>query len=262
MNVRNRHSWIMSLVGLTIMLVAGTAAAIPTGISGFSGQTQGNTCAFNGCHPMDDTGPKISITGPAELPPGATGQYIFTLLSNRARGGLDVSVDNAGAKLSVVSAMTQLLQGEITHSQPLAVANGQIVVKFDLTAPNTEGTVTLFGDGQADNQPGMDDSGATPTQLKVTIKVGAPIPDLGSTAGPTDMGASGTGTAGDDGGTVAATDDAGAGDPNGAVPPAGGGTVKTKHGCSFAGGADASATPWVLLLVAALRLRRRRGARV
>src|SRR5262245_18092323 len=106
MNARNRHSLIVGLVGTATMLIAGTAAALPTGISDFSGKTPAKTCATNGCHPRDDTGPTATITGPAELPPGATAQYVFTLTSKRARGGLDVAVDNAAAKLAVVSPMT------------------------------------------------------------------------------------------------------------------------------------------------------------
>jgi len=217
----------------TLLAGAGAATAMPDGISGYSGLAADKTCAT--CHPGGNP-PVATIDGPAMLAPGETAEYTFTLKTAKLFGGLDVAVDDAAARLTPVSPMTQLLGGEITHTQPLPVQNGEIVVKLSVTAPPTAGTITLHGDGQADNKPQIADSSATPIDFKITVGSGAAggTGGNGASAG-TGSGATGTGT-------------------TAAMPT---------HGCSFAAGAarlDASLAPaWLALLFGiALLIRWRR----
>jgi hypothetical protein len=118
-------------------------------------------------------------------------------------------------------------------------------------------------DGQADNNQNnvKVDSAAVPTQLKITVMAGVPASDLGGETAPADMGTGGgggtVGNSATDAGAVATTPPANggpAGNP-GSSPKA------SQHGCSFAGGAGASALPGVLFVLAGILLRRRRAAR-
>jgi hypothetical protein len=216
------HRSLTTLGIATTLLLARAALAMPDGISGYSGLTADKTCVA--CHPGGNP-PTASIDGPAMLAAGASAEYTFTLKTDRTFGGLDVAVDNAAARLMPVSPMTQLLGGEITHTKPLPVTNGEIVVKLGLTAPPTAGTVTLHADGQADKMPQIADSSAAAIDFVVTITGAA----VGSGNG------NGSGTGG-----------VGASSPS-AAP---------MHGCSFAiaDAVDASFAPAWLALLAVLAL--------
>jgi hypothetical protein len=227
------RSLILLALGSTLLLPR-AAAAMPGGINGYSGLTPDKTCAV--CHPGGNP-PIASLTGPTTLAPGATGVYTFTLETDRTFGGLDVAVDDPAAKLEPMSPMTQLLATEITHTQPLPVVSGKIVVQLELTAPPSPGIVKLHADGQADKMPQIADSSAAAVELVVTV------------AG------SGGGSAPGSGGNGATT---GGGAGEGTSPMA-----TPMRGCAFAGSAlplVASGAPlWLVLLGGlALVLRRRR----
>jgi hypothetical protein len=196
---------------------------MPGGISGYSGLAPDKTCVM--CHPGGNP-PVALLAGPAMLAPGATGEYTFTLKTDRTFGGLDVAVDDPAARLMPMSPMTQLLAGEITHSQPLPVENGEIVVKLELTAPSTPGMVTLHADGQADKMPQIADSSAAAVDFVVTVGNG------GGSAGGVGGNEAGAGSSGTGGGSMAAP----------------------MHGCALAGRAQASLAPAWLALLAGLAL--------
>lgn len=206
-----------------ILFAGARAAAMPDGISGYSGLSADKTCAT--CHPGGNP-PIATIDGPKMLAPGDTGHYTFTLKTEKTYGGLDVAVDDAGARLMPVSPMTQLLGGELTHMQPLPVQNGAIVVEFALLAPSTPGTVTLHADGQADKMPQIADSSATAIDFAVTIGAGSATGGNGASGGGAGSGAGAPGT-------------------TAAVP---------MHGCAFVAGAPALDAPAWLALVAGLAL--------
>ena len=210
------------------LLLPAAAAAMPDGISGYSGLAPDKTCVM--CHPGGNP-PIASLAGPAMLAPGATGEYTFTLKTDRTFGGLDVAVDNPAARLMPMSPMTQLLGGEITHSQPLPVMNGEIVVKLELTAPSTPGMVTLHADGQADKMPQIADSSAAAVDFVVTV--------------------------GNGGGSVGGN---GASPGGSGATPGGASMAAPMHGCTFAAGADPSLAPaWIALFAGlGIGLRRRR----
>jgi hypothetical protein len=128
--------------------------------------------------------------------------------------------------------MTQLLGGEITHTQPLPVTNGEIVVKLELTAPSSPGMVTLHADGQADKMPQIADSSAAAVDFVVTVGGGG---NAGGGVGGNGAGAGGAGGA-----------------AMGAAAP--------MHGCALGGGAarlDQSLAPaWLALLVGVMLIGR------
>ena len=223
----------LALLAAAAALVGGAraASAMPDGITGYSGLTPDKGCAT--CHPGGNP-PVATIDGPTTLAPGASAEYTFTLTTNKLFGGLDVAVDDAGARLTPVSPMTQLLGGEITHTQPLAVQNGAIVVKLSVTAPPTDATITLHADGQADNKPQIADSSATPIDFKITVGNG---------------GAAATGNTGGNGATGGTTTGGGGAAGAGTTP------AMPVHGCAFAPGAlDASLVPAWLALVFGIAL--------
>src|SRR4051812_45422869 len=116
---------------LILCLLAATAEARPTGISGASGKS-GTIC--NRCHSGGAT-PTVSLAGPATIAAGGQSTYTFTITGGAAvAGGLDAALDDAslaaGARLATVSPLTQLLNGEVTHTQPHDFAAGALTFQF------------------------------------------------------------------------------------------------------------------------------------
>jgi len=219
------RSLVLFAAASILLLLPRAAAAMPDGISGYSGLAPDKTCVM--CHPGGNP-PVATLAGPAMLAPGATGEYTFTLKTDRTFGGLDVAVDNPAARLAPMSPMTRLLGTELTHSQPLPVMNGEIVVKLELTAPSTPGMLTLHADGQADKMPQIADSSAAAIDFVVTVGNGGS--GVGGNGASPGTGTSGSGANG--GGSMAAP----------------------MHGCALAGSADASLAPAWLALLAGLTL--------
>ncbi|MCL4262659.1 MAG: hypothetical protein KJ069_05570 [Anaerolineae bacterium] len=119
-----------------------------SGITGFSGMNGGNSC--NNCHHSGIT-PEVSITGPQLVLPGATQLYSLTISGGQQiSGGLNVAVSD-GALLSL-SSETQLVNDEITHTDPKSVnQDGAVVFSYAWTAPVITGTVaiTMYGAGNS-----------------------------------------------------------------------------------------------------------------
>jgi hypothetical protein len=138
-------------------LLSVSAHAFSTGISGRSGK-QGVTC-MNGCHGANAPSPlmpTVELTGPAMLAPGATGDYALIIRGGPAReGGLNVAVSDNGGTLAGTGTDTKILAGELTHTSPKTFpASGELRFDFRLTAPDTVGTVTLYGTGNSVNDNG------------------------------------------------------------------------------------------------------------
>jgi MYXO-CTERM domain-containing protein len=262
MRHHRHHQWI---AGLLTISYAAVAWALPGGITGASGKS-GSFC--NRCHSGGAT-PTVTLQGPQMLATGATATYTLTIKGGAAAaGGLDAALDDAalaaGAHLSTVSPMTQLTNGEVTHTQPIAFANGTLTLQFAVTAATAPRVMTLYAAGNSTNHDGtkLGDQAAA-TTLTITVAGPPPPPpgDLASAppadlAGATepDAGASDLASAPTPSGRDLATP---AGGPGSAGPPA----APSSGGCSAApGGVDDSA--WALaaaaaLVLVALRSRRR-----
>src|SRR4051812_20331341 len=116
--------------------LAAVAEARPTGISGASGKS-GTIC--NRCHSGGAT-PTVSLSGPSTLAVGGHATYTFTITGGAAvAGGLDAALDDAslaaGASLATVSPHTQLLNGEVTHTQPNDFSGGFLSFQLAGHAP-------------------------------------------------------------------------------------------------------------------------------
>ena len=144
------RSILPSVGAVALCLVAGSAFANSTGISGRSGK-EGVSCAT--CHTAGAAAPTVTLEGPAALTAGQTGNYALIITGgpgvkagfNVATGGVDGATLTAGAG-------SKLVNGELTHSLPKAFVNGA-PVRFDFTlvAPGTNGTLKVFGAGNSVN---------------------------------------------------------------------------------------------------------------
>ena len=228
-----------------VCALAAVAEARPTGITGASGKS-GFIC--NKCHSGGAT-PTVSLAGPATIAAGASATYTFTITGGAAvAGGLDAALDDpslaAGASLATVSAHTQLLAGEVTHTQPNDFASGSLTFQFAVNAPAAARTMTLWVAGNSTNHDGTS-SGDKAAGTSLTIAVAAPPapPDFaGAPPGsdlslPTDLAspvtnpppaASDLSVAPTPSGHDLATP---AGDPGSAGPPAG---APSRGGCALA----------------------------
>jgi hypothetical protein len=157
-------------------LVSTAAHANSGGISGRSGK-QGISC-MNGCHGDNSPSPNaptVQLIGPSRLDIGTTGDYALILRGGPAReGGMNVAVsDNGGTLMPGPALELKLLNGELTHKSPKTVpdnGSGELRFDFKLTAPNTPGTVTLYGAGNSVDDDGYergDHSAAQTLQIQV-----------------------------------------------------------------------------------------------
>lgn len=207
------------------VLAAGTAWAYANGVEvvGKSGK-DGPTC--KGCHSATMPTLAITVTGPASVKAGSVNNY--TIKVPAPGGTLIVSgiavAANGGATLEAGGTNLKLASGELVHSAANPLPTDYIV---KLTAPNVNGTVTLFAAAAACNGASPESSDA-PADAKLDITV---------------TGAVGGGT---DGGT---SSDGGTGGP-GAVNP-----NLVMGGCSTTGGVPLALLS-AALLFAGLRSRR------
>jgi hypothetical protein len=139
------------------------------------------TC--NACHGGGQV-PVVTLTGPATVTPGSTHTYVLAVQSTnpsaQAHAGLDVSA-TAGT-LATAGADTQVMDGEITHTQPKA-NNGSGVASFQFqwTAPLVPGSVTLYGAGNSvelNGYPGGDSPGLDSLLVTVESPSAVTIGDL------------------------------------------------------------------------------------
>lgn len=167
---------ILSSVGaVAVCLVAGSAFANSTGISGRSGK-QSVSCTASGCHGGGASTPTVTLEGPTALTAGQTGQYSLVITGGPGvKAGMNVATD--GATLTAGSG-TKLLNGELTHSLPKAFTSGSARFDFSLVAPATNGTYKVYAAGNSvnGNAESTGDSHANAT-LDVVVTGGTdPVP--------------------------------------------------------------------------------------
>jgi hypothetical protein len=241
-----RTSLLVSIAAASLVL-SGSAWAKETGISGKS---------KTGCVTCHGTGVSAEVTvtlaGPSELAPGATGDYTLTVQGGPLKAaGLDVSIEPAGrASFLAESGVTQILNSELTHVQPKVVGTGASSITFNVKvkAGTTIGAFTLFAAGNSVNDNGSNDMSVTdPTKkdkFNITNKVvtiamvappvdaGTPGADSGTSLPGTDAGTSG---GGNDGGTIGGGNNP-SGGQNPSTPPASDDDESGGGGCNATGG--------------------------
>lgn len=124
-----------------IPILPNCAIAFSTGITGLTTSPTG----CNQCHSGGQV-PTVTLTGPSTVTPGSTNEYVveITPIGSQIWGGLDAGA--SGGSLAVggsFSASTQLLNGEITHTQRKGGDNNPIRFSFLWTAPLQSGLFTL-----------------------------------------------------------------------------------------------------------------------
>lgn len=152
-----------------VLLSLSLSAPALANSAGTSGQSSRQGVNCNGCH-LGASAPKVELSGPRELAPGATGQYTLTLTGGAAKvGGMNVAVDSAAAVLEPGTGQ-QKLGGELTHTAPQAFTNGTLRYDFTLVAPSTPGTFKLFASGNSANGDltSSGDRGSS-TSMEVTV---------------------------------------------------------------------------------------------
>jgi hypothetical protein len=163
---------VTTLLLFAIILVCSAGApreawAYHAGISGYSGNPathSGLIC--NDCH-SGGTTPTVVLTGPTTLAPNASDVYTLTITGGAASvGGLDVST-TAGT-LQATGSNTQLMSGEVTHTDRISFASGSLVFTFTLVAPSS-GSITLYAAGLSANGSGSSGDKAAATTLAVTV---------------------------------------------------------------------------------------------
>src|SRR6218665_1378910 len=257
------------VVGALFMGVLSTSAlARSGGITGVSGQA-GMTCTR--CHAEGATKPSVEFSGPTTVTVGSVNQYAFIIRGGPgAIGGTNLAVSDASALLDILNTVDDSLKksgAELIHSAAKTFdttgATPELRFDFSLTAPTTEGTLTLYGAGNSANgDKGRNGDGVEAATLAVTV-----VANTGSDAGTgTDAGTARDGgsepevEAGTGNGTDAGTQ-VGAGTGDNTNPGPGEGTnpgvggEDEGGGCSSTGGAPMFL--FALSVAGLIRLRRR-----
>ena len=168
---------------LVSVLIATPALAHEGGITGYSGKSSSNC---TDCH-NGGTTPTVSFTGPSTLATGATGTYTFEVKGGAGSvGGLDIAVSGTSAKLAVVDAKTKLASKEITHTAAKSFSSGSVSWQFDVTAPSSAGSFTIYGYGvSANGDDSPDGDNAAGATLSVSVSSSSAIVDMA--VAPADM---------------------------------------------------------------------------
>lgn len=183
MGTDSRHSTRMvlgaSIVALATILYRAPSAASSGGIIGFSGkQSPGVIC--NQCH-AGGRAPAVEFEGPAQLPPNATGTFVFRVRSAapqaQTAAGFNVAAD--GGVLAIAPAeQGQLLFEELTHRSAKTNLEGVAEWQFTWRAPGQTGTYTLFGAGNSVNNDSssLGDQAAATTFAVLVAPLPTPTP--------------------------------------------------------------------------------------
>lgn len=124
-------------------------------IDGRTGRTlKSSTSGCGSCHGSSaTTGVSVVISGPDTVTVGQSVQYSLIITrSTKTGAGLDVAVRNGS--LTPVYPNTHLTNGEITHSDNLAMTAGTISITFNYNAPAGAVIDTIWANGIATNSSG------------------------------------------------------------------------------------------------------------
>lgn len=160
------------LCALTLTTTQSFADA--TGRAGRSGATAGVTCASAACHAAGAAIPTVTFSGAAvtagaaTVVAGSTTNFTVTVAGGPALNwGIDVAAP--GATLVASGPGTKLLRNDVVHSA--AATTGTFT--FDLIAPATAGTITVFAAGLSGNNDTADTGDGTGVAT-MTVTVTAP----------------------------------------------------------------------------------------
>ncbi|MEN3026821.1 MAG: choice-of-anchor V domain-containing protein [Chlorobiota bacterium] len=147
---------------------------------GYSQGTTGMTISGCTCHGTSSTATTLtaqSSTGSFRTRPGQTLNLTVIVAHNsQLAAGVNIAVhnqsgQNAGSLSPGSGSGLQLSNGELTHTQPRTMNNGQASFNFSWTAPTTPGTYTLRAVGNAVNNNGNTGGDAWNFMTPVTLTV-------------------------------------------------------------------------------------------
>jgi hypothetical protein len=138
------------------------------------------------CH-LRATGATAEIAGPMRVPPGARSSYTLTInstLPTFRQGGCDISVSSGSLAVNAMQTGTRVNGLDLVHNLGLArAAGGPLTIRFDVVAPTTPGSYTIYAAGNATN--GSMSSGDAWALATLAVSVGT-----GDAGTPTDAPAS------------------------------------------------------------------------
>ncbi len=135
------------LLAAGILFLSDSALAYPNGITGYTLKTNASGCgACHGTHGSATSMVHVIVDGPAELLPGATGDYTVTISGG---SGNDVGVDIAvsSGTLAKVDNNLKVLGLELVQSSPRNYSGGSYTYYFEYTAPSTAGDEIIYVTG-------------------------------------------------------------------------------------------------------------------
>lgn len=176
------------MIGLVVLGVE-TSRASQGGRVGYSGNpaiNNGRDCTE--CHPTGATKPKVAISGPTTVTAGKSYTYRVTVKGGPGNtAGFDVSTQDEAGVLRSVSADTQVIDKELTHTAPKLFVEGKAIFKFSWKAPPYPGVVTMYAAGNSTNgRYDMLGDGVARTNVQITVMGGGPTPTPTPTPRPRD----------------------------------------------------------------------------
>ncbi len=135
------------LLAATIIFFSGSALAYPNGIAGYTLKTNTSGCgACHGTHGSATSLVQVIVDGPAELLPGATGDYTVTISGGSGNDvGIDIAVSSG--TLAKVDNNLKVLSSELVQSSPRNYNGGSYTYYFEYTAPSTAGDESIYVTG-------------------------------------------------------------------------------------------------------------------
>ncbi len=179
----------VALLLTTSVLVPPSADAFSMGIS----TQQFGMSACNQCH-LGAAAPAVTLSGPTTVSAGSTNEYLLTITTPLAAGGLNVSaLDGAFATGGSDPAGTQAIAGsggrdEITHTAAKAAAAGSITFSFLWTAPLSFVSTDLVAWGNAVDGNSQTSGDQAAFDILSVMNADTPSPSPTATATPLPIG--------------------------------------------------------------------------
>ena len=156
-----------------MFLLALFALATPEAFAYDSGVTGRSTSGCGSCHgssASSSTTVAFSTSSTTVAPGDTITVYLSVTNSSQKAAGLNVS---ASSGTLAKGTNTALSKSEITHSTATSMTSGVTTFDFEWTAPTTEGSVTLYGAGNAVNDNGSSSGdGWNTTTATITVDDG------------------------------------------------------------------------------------------
>lgn len=131
-------------IGLTVLSSYGYFAGI-TGRTKKGGFNEG--CKCHGSKPFNNV--NVTISGPDTVYTGQTANFLLSISGGPLlRGGTNIAA-STGDLNEISGSGLRKQDGELTHQQPKIPVSGSVSFQFSYTAPFSEGTDTIFANGNS-----------------------------------------------------------------------------------------------------------------